>query len=200
MAKQQFDFFAEAPKYPEGFKYQPAIITPDHERDLIEHIKALPLREFEFHGFTGKRRVKSFGWHYDFGEEVLKKTEEIPSWVLPLRDVVAGFAGIQPDEIQHVLTTEYDHAGIGWHRDKATFDDIIGVSLLAPCTFRLRRKVAGTWERVSLEAEPRSVYLMRGPSRTEWEHSIPTVEGVRYSITFRTLRQLENAKRMQRRF
>jgi alkylated DNA repair dioxygenase AlkB len=200
MAKQQFDFFTEAPKYPEGFRYQADIVTPAHERELIEHIRALSLREFEFHGFTGKRRVKSFGWHYDFGAEALTKTEEIPSWVLPLRDAVANFAGIKPDDIQHVLMTEYDHAGIGWHRDKATFEDVIGVSLLAPCTFRLRRKVGGVWERVSLEAEPRSVYLMRGPSRTEWEHSIPTVEGIRYSITFRTMRRLENGKRMQRRF
>ena len=200
MAKPQFDFFGGGPKYPEGFKYQEEIITPAHEQDLIGHIKELPLREFEFHGFTGKRRVKSFGWHYDFGAEALTKTEDIPSWVLPLRDAVAGFAGIPSDDIQHVLMTEYDHAGIGWHRDKATFGDVIGVSLLAPCTFRLRRKVGGSWERVSLEAEPRSVYLMRGPSRTEWEHSIPTVEGVRYSITFRTLRQLDEDKRMPRSF
>jgi alkylated DNA repair dioxygenase AlkB len=36
-----------------------------------------------------------------------------------------------------------------------------------------------------MTAEPRSVYLLRGPSRTEWQHSIPGVEALRYSITFR---------------
>jgi len=41
---------------------------------------------------------------------------------------------------------------------------------------------------VRCSAEPRSAYLMRGPSRTEWEHSIPAVDELRYSITFRTLR------------
>jgi alkylated DNA repair dioxygenase AlkB len=188
MAKGQIDFFTEVPKYPEGFRYEREIISPVDERALIDHIRALPLKEFEFHGFLGKRRVKSFGWRYDFDDEKLKHAEPIPDFIFPLRERAARFADIRAEDIQHVLFTEYDRAGIGWHRDKANFEDIIGVSLLAPCTFRLRRKVAGKWERVSLEAEPRSAYLMRGPSRTEWEHSIPEVDGLRYSITFRTLR------------
>lgn len=188
MAKQQIDFFAE-PQHPDGFRYQREIISPEEEGTLIEHIRALPLKEFEFHGFLGKRRVKSFGWHYDFHDEKLKQTDPLPEFVLPLRERVARFADLDAEEIQHVLFTEYDRAGIGWHRDKATFGDVMGVSLLAPATFRLRRKIGSKWERYSLEAEPRSVYLMRGPSRTEWEHSIPTVDGVRYSITFRTLRK-----------
>jgi len=188
MAQGQIDFFTETRKYPEGFRYEPEIISADVEGVLIEHIRALPLKEFDFHGFLGKRRVKSFGWRYDYDDERLKEAEPIPDFILPVRERAAQFAGVSADAIQHVLFTEYDHAGIGWHRDKANFEDIIGISLLAPCTFRLRRKVGGRFERVSIEAEPRSAYLMRGPSRTEWEHSIPEVDGVRYSITFRTLR------------
>ncbi|HJP59613.1 MAG TPA: alpha-ketoglutarate-dependent dioxygenase AlkB [Gemmatimonadaceae bacterium] len=188
MSKGQIDFFTEAPKYPEGFRYEREIISRDEERSLIDRIRTIALKEFEFHGYLGKRRVKSFGWHYDFHEERLKESEPIPDFLLPVREHAARFADIGAEDIQHVLVTEYDHAGIGWHRDKAMFDDVIGISLLASCTFRLRRKVGSTWERVSIEAEPRSAYLMRGPSRTEWEHSIPTVDGVRYSITFRTLR------------
>lgn len=187
MAKGQIEFFTETPTYPEGFRYEREIISRNDELALIDHIRALPLKEFEFHGFLGKRRVKSFGWRYDYDDESLKHAEPIPDFILPLRERAARFADLQPDQIQHVLFTEYDHAGIGWHRDKANFEDIIGVSLLAPCTFRLRRKVGSRWERVSLEAEPRSAYLMRGASRTEWEHSIPEVDGLRYSITFRTL-------------
>ena len=189
MAEGQIEFFTEAPKYPEGFQYEREIISRDDERTLIEHIRTLPLKEFEFHGFLGKRRVKSFGWRYDYDDERIKQAEPIPDFLMPLRERAARFADLLADDIQHVLVTEYDHAGIGWHRDKANFEDIIGVSLLAPCTFRLRRKTGSSWERVSIEAEPRSAYLMRGPSRTEWEHSIPTVDGLRYSITFRTLRK-----------
>ena len=84
--------------------------------------------------------------------------------------------------------TEYaPGAPIGWHRDKAVFDDVVGISLLSLCTFRFRRKTAHGWERFNLTLEPRSVYLLRGPARTEWEHSIPTVNELRYSITFRSL-------------
>jgi hypothetical protein len=55
------------------------------------------------------------------------------------------------------------------------------------CSFRLRRKVGAGWERRSLVAEPRSAYLLRGASRTEWEHSIPPLATLRYSITFRSM-------------
>jgi len=62
MLKGQIDLFAANPKYPEGFRYEREIISRDDERSLIDHIRGLPLKEFEFHGFLGKRRVKSFGW------------------------------------------------------------------------------------------------------------------------------------------
>jgi alkylated DNA repair dioxygenase AlkB len=91
--------------------------------------------------------------------------------------------------LQQALVTEYHAgAGIGWHRDKAVFGEVVGLSLLSSCRFRLRRKAGSSWERVSLIAEPRSAYLLSGPSRTEWEHSIPPVDTLRYSITLRNFR------------
>jgi len=86
------------------------------------------------------------------------------------------------------LINEYrPGAGIGWRRDKPHFADVVGVSLLAPCNFRLRRKSGDSWDRFSLTVDPRSAYLMAGPSRTIWEHSIPALDRHPYSITFRTL-------------
>jgi alkylated DNA repair dioxygenase AlkB len=64
----------------------------------------------------------------------------------------------------------------------------VGISLLAPCTLRFRRKVGAAWERANLLAEPRSAYHLSGPARTEWEHSISHVDTLRYSITFRSMR------------
>jgi alkylated DNA repair dioxygenase AlkB len=174
---------------PQGFRYEADVLPADEERALVERIRGLPLKEFEFHGYVGKRRVLSFGWHYDFGERTLNRTEEIPDFLIPARERAAAFAGVAPDELPHALVTEYGPgAAIGWHRDKGVFGDVIGISLLSPCVFRLRRKVETKWERYSLTAEPRSAYLLRGPSRTEWEHSIPAVDELRYSITFRSLR------------
>ena len=180
---------ADPPAPPEGFLYQADVLPPEEERGLVEHIRELPLKEFEFHGYVGKRRVLSYGWHYDFGERTLRQTDEIPGFLLPLRERAAAFAGVAPGDLPHALVTEYGPgAAIGWHRDKGVFGDVIGISLLSPCVFRLRRKAGSKWERYSLTAEPRSAYLLRGASRTEWEHSIPAVDALRYSITFRTLR------------
>ena len=176
------------PSLPEGFRYHPDLLSTADEARLLERIRGLPLKEFEFHGFTARRRTISFGWHYDFAHAKLEEAEAIPDWLLPLRASAADFAGLAPERLPHVLILEYGPgATIGWHRDKATFGDVIGVSLLSSCRFRLRRKVASRWERASLTLEPRSSYLLRGPSRTQWEHSIPAVDALRYSITFRTL-------------
>lgn len=175
---------------PEGFVYQPDVLSAPEEQALVERVRELQLQEFDFHGFTARRRTISFGWHYDFARSRLGKADDIPAWLLPLRQTAAAFAGLAADRLAHVLVLEYGPgATIGWHRDKAAFGDVIGVSLLSRCRFRLRRKTGSRWERASLTVEPRSAYLLRGPSRSEWEHSIPAVNALRYSITFRTLRE-----------
>ena len=178
----------EAP--PEGFRYQADVLPADEDHELVERIGELPLKEFEFHGYTGKRRVVSFGWHYDFTGRRLRKADDIPEFLLGLREAAAAFAGPEPEELQHVLVTEYGPgAGIGWHRDKAVFGDVVGVSLLSPCVLRFRRAAGGgKWERAKVLAEPRSAYFLTGPARSEWEHSIPAVDSLRYSVTFRSLR------------
>jgi len=178
-----------APALPDGFKYEPEIITRDEEKKLVEHIRELPLKEFEFHGFIGKRRTVSYGWKYSFADAKLYKSDDIPPFLVSLREVAAQFAGVDARQLQQVLVTEYDAgAAIGWHRDKSVFGDVIGISLLSAVPFRLRRKAGNGWERVTVTAEPRSAYLLRGPSRNDWEHSIPPVETLRYSVTFRNLR------------
>jgi alkylated DNA repair dioxygenase AlkB len=64
---------------------------------------------------------------------------------------------------------------------------VFGLSLASPCKFRFRRRIAEKWERFTLGAAPRSLYMMSGASRHVWEHSIPGVAAPRYSITFRTM-------------
>ena len=176
---------------PEGLRYEPEFIGPGDEATLLVCVRELPFREFEFHGHTGRRRVVSYGWHYDFSGRRLRKADDIPDFLLGLRPAAAAFAGLEPEELRHVLVTEYGPgAGIGWHRDKSVFGETVGVSLLSPCVLRLRRKAGERkWERANVMAEPRSAYLLSGPARSEWEHSIPPVGALRYSITFRNLRE-----------
>jgi alkylated DNA repair dioxygenase AlkB len=180
----------DAPRQlPAGFRYEPNLVSPSDEETLLRYVRELPFKNFEFHGHVGKRRVVFYGWRYDFNQGGLREADEIPSFLLPLREVAAGFAEMPAAQLQHVLVTEYEPgAAIGWHHDKAVFGDVIGISLLTPCAFRLRRKIGTKWDRASLTVEPRSAYVLRGPSRTEWEHSIPSVDSLRYSITFRSMR------------
>ena len=191
----QSGLFERDPHLPEGFKYQREFLSPDHEQDLVSRLQTLPFQDFQFHGFLGKRRVVSFGWKYDFNDRQLQKADDMPPFLLPLRERAAGFAGLTSSDFQHVLVTEYaPGAGIGWHRDKAVFDEVVGVSLLSPCNFRFRRKAGSKWERATVVAEPRSAYLLSGPARTEWEHSIPEMDRLRYSITFRNFRESANTR------
>ena len=193
MTRSQFDLFSASPALPDGFRYQPEVLSREDERALLDHVRALPFRAFDFHGYVGRRRVVSYGGQYDFDAEVLRPADDLPPFLHALRVVAAAFAGLPPERLVQTLVTEYPAgAAIGWHRDKAVFGDVVGISLLAPCIFRLRRPAtdpaASAWDRVSLTAAPRSAYLLRGPARTEWEHSIPAVAAPRYSVTFRSLR------------
>jgi alkylated DNA repair dioxygenase AlkB len=185
--RRTFDLVAKE-AVPEGFRYQPDFLSPEEEQSLLRQVEPLPFREFEFHGFTGKRRTVSFGWRYDFNGEGLTKTDDMPEFLGELRAGAEAFAGNASGSFQQVLVTEYaPGAGIGWHKDRSVFGDVVGISLLSACTFRLRRRKEIGFERYNLVAEPRSVYLLRGASRTEWHHSIPGVETLRYSVTFRNV-------------
>lgn len=184
------DLFERVSSLPPGFRYQPALISDAGERQLLQEMEKLDFKPFEFQGFTGKRLIVSFGWRYDFNGGGLQKTEDMPDFLLAVRKSAAAFADMDPSRLQHVLLTRYPPgAAIGWHKDRSVFGQVVGISLLSACTFRFRKPAGKKWERSSLTAEPRSAYLLDGPARTTWEHSIPSVDALRYSLTFRNLRE-----------
>lgn len=179
---------------PEGFRYRPEVIAPDEESELASQVSALPFKPFEFHGHLGLRQVVSFGWKYDYGDRRIRRIEDIPGFLLPLRSRAADLAGLRPEELVQLLINQYaPGAPIGWHRDKPQFGKVVGVSLLSPSPMRFRRRRGSGWERVTVRLEPRSAYLLDGPSRDEWEHSLPPAERLRFSITFRSLRPNESS-------
>jgi len=173
---------------PEGFRYEADFVGEEEEHALAFEIERLPFRAFQFHGFEGKRRVVSFGWRYDFNEAKLLEAPAIPELFQPLRAKAARFAALDADALQQLLVTEYaPGAAIGWHKDRPIFADVIGVSLLAPCTLRFRRKAgrAGSGPRF---ASRRAPSISCGDPRALWEHSIPAMDALRYSLTFRSFR------------
>ncbi len=187
-AQSQFDMFAPPEASPEGLQYEPEFVTHHQAAELHARVRDVDLRPFQFGIYEGKRRVAWFGWQYDYNDRRLKTAEPIPPWLTPIAERVEEFDSLKRGSITQVLVTEYEvGAGIGWHRDKPHFDRVYGLSLLSSCKLRFRRKIGGRWDRYSLDAQPRSIYRMTGPSRHVWEHSIPDVEALRYSITFRTM-------------
>ena len=190
---EQLALFANAPSGPEGLQFATEFVSAATEHSLISEIRALPLQPFQFGQFEGKRRVASFGFRYDYELKRLQAAEPIPGWLAESVEAIETFGGPGTD-IQQVLCTEYEvGVGIGWHRDKPHFDRVFGLSLGSACKFRFRRPNDRKWDRFSLNVEPRSLYMMSGLSRQVWEHSIPGVEALRYSITFRTLRKGSDA-------
>jgi alkylated DNA repair dioxygenase AlkB len=186
----QPDLFGAPKDPPEGFRYERELLTADEEAALARELAGLAFEPFDFHGYLANRRVVGFGFRYDYARRSVAAAPPIPAFLAPLRQRIAAFAERPPEAFVQVLINEYrPGAGIGWHRDKPQFGEVVGVSLLAPCTLRFRRKDGESWERRSLSAEPRSAYLLTGAARSVWEHSIPPLDRLRYSITFRTLAQ-----------
>jgi alkylated DNA repair dioxygenase AlkB len=187
-ADSESDLFGAPSGLPEGFRYHRDLLTAQEETALAHELSALPFEPFDFHGYKANRQVVGFGFRYDYGQRAVVDAAPLPSWLEPLREKIAEVFSRPARAFQQVLINEYrPGAGIGWHRDKPQFDEVVGVSLLAPCTFRFRRKWEQRWDRISLTVEPRSAYLLSGPSRTVWEHSVRPLSRHRYSLTFRTL-------------
>lgn len=178
--------------FPEGFSYHPDFISNEEEQDLLAAISKTDLHTFLFQGHEAKRKVASFGYDWSFEKRTLSKGKEIPAVFDFLVRKVADQLSVSKDAFAELLVTEYPpESVINWHRDAPPFDIISGISLLSDCTFRLRPHDKTKQKRnaiISLPVQPRSLYIIQGIARTEWEHSIAPVKQLRYSITLRTLK------------
>ncbi|WP_018612432.1 alpha-ketoglutarate-dependent dioxygenase AlkB [Segetibacter koreensis] len=184
--------FPIEPAYPDGFVYTANFLTEDEEARLYREILKIELNNFNFQGFKANRKVASFGYDYSFENGSLTKGNEIPEEFHFLTEKVSKHLFIKPDEFGELLVTEYP-AGtvINWHRDAPPFGVIAGVSLMGECIFRLRPYDKAKQSRasvISLPVQRRSLYVIMGSARNEWQHSITPVKETRYSITLRTLK------------
>ena len=176
---------------PEGFLYEPDFITTQEEHDLMEQISSIELHTFKFQGFEAKRKAASFGVDYHFDSRKLEPGAAIPAGFQPLIDKVTRHLSLDKP-IGELLVLEYpEGAVINWHRDAPPFDTIVGISLLSECTFMLRPHEKAKQSRKAIVRLPiarRSLYVMTGKARSEWQHSTSPAKSLRYSITLRTLK------------
>lgn len=193
MRSSQKDLFAATPTAPECFAYAEDFLSTAEEDELLSAIRALTLEEAPYKQWTAKRRIVSYGGHYDFESNELLPAAAIPSLLHGLRTRVAAFCAAPAEAFEHALIAEYrPGTQLGWHRDVPEFELVAGVSLLGTARMRFRRypHVTGSRARaVTLDLAPRSVYSLRGPARWDWQHAISPTRELRYSITFRTRRR-----------
>ena len=178
--------------FPPGFSYQPDFISREEEDFLIEQIRQSALKTFVFQGYEAKRKVASYGYDYSFNTRAVSPGEPIPEVYQFLIKRVAQATGKSEGDFKELLLTEYPvGAVINWHRDAFPFDLIAGISLHADCVFKLRphNEILRTRKStISVDVRRRSLYILAGESRTEWQHSTAPVKNIRYSVTLRTMR------------
>lgn len=190
MSLVQGDLFGAAPGpvLPSGFDYWPNLLSDSEQDEVVASLQRLEVRPYEHLGYQGFRRIAAFGRRYDVARQGLEAADPWPDFLQRLLSRLTERLGLEAEAFEQALVNEYaPGAGIGWHRDRPVYGEILGVSFLAPCVMRLRRKEGGGWRRAGAPLEPGSAYRLSGAARRDWEHSIPPMAALRYSITFRTL-------------
>lgn len=186
----QSDLFGCA--LPRGLIYQPEFLNLQEEAALLALVRALPLQEAQYRQYVARRRTVNFGFLYDFARLQAQPALPIPEELAPLRTRCAAWAGVAPEAFVQSLVAEYrPGAPLGWHRDVPEYEVVVGVSLGSAARLRFRPY---PWKpelkpRVfALDIAPRSAYILRDEARWNWQHSVPPVKTLRYSVTFRTAR------------
>jgi len=176
---------------PEGLVLRPELVPAEDERALLAILGALDFAPIEIRGQVARRTARHYGVGYDYeAREARSGAEPVPEWLGDLRARCAGLAGRAPEDLAEALVQRYPPGStIGWHRDAPAFDIVVGVSLASACRLRFQRGTGAERRVAEVELPPRSVYVLAGPARWSWQHSIPPTPALRYSITFRTLRR-----------
>ena len=181
--------FARPEELPEGFLYRDGFLTEAEEAELVRIFRGIEFAAYDYHGYLAKRRIARYGVNYELNTRQPDETAPpIPEFLLGIRARAAEVAEVPADHLVHAMVSEYSvGTPIGWHRDAPQFGAIVGISLASSCRMRLK-PYHGPGKVLSLMIEPRSIYVIKGEARSKWQHSIPAVSELRYSVTFRTLR------------
>jgi alkylated DNA repair dioxygenase AlkB len=183
-----------------GLTYTPDYITPDEETRLLEQLDQQPWSS------ELRRRVQHYGYRYDYKAQMITpdmQAAHLPPWLQELarRLQQDTHTPTLPDQ---VIVNEYlPGQGIADHIDCVPCfgDGILSLSLESGCEMRFTEQT--TRVQVPLWLAPRSLLLIQGAARYQWQHGIPARKsdlhngqrvqrGRRVSLTFRTV-QLDRA-------
>lgn len=176
---------------PKGLLYFPGFLSAAEYGSFLNEVEQLGFCDFVFQGFLAKRKVKHFGYKYEFYTPYVSAVDVFPDWLIELRLRAAQVCGISEQSIEQALVAQYGAgSGIGWHRDAPAFGPtVMGVSFGAPGTMRFRKEIDGGFEIYKQDVAPGSLYVMSGEARLVWQHSLSPVKDLRYSVTLRTVKE-----------
>lgn len=174
---------------PSGFRYLAGFSDPQEQQRLTEAIEGLAFEPVVLRGVTARREVAHFGARYRFEGGALARAPPLPPFLAEVCARAAAAARFPADATIEALVTRYPPgAGIGWHRDAPPFGpSLAGLSLAGACELRLRLAVPEGYQVYKSALAPGSLYVISGTARFRWQHTIPPVARLRYSITFRTV-------------
>ncbi len=177
---------------PQGLQYIPNFLSEDEQIALVDNLERFSEEdwarlEIKMMGVVASRKIICYGANYITKTKRLSPAPPIPDWLKAIRVRAAQAAQVDCNEFEQVIVSRYPPgAGIGWHSDKNVFGDVVlGVSLLSACRMFFRREGFETYR---LKLEPRSLLIMSGEARWQWQHQIPgtSIKSLRYSLTFRS--------------
>ena len=180
----------ERPPAPSGLVYRPDLISEAEEQQALAVLEVMEFSSITMHGRTARRTVRHFGLDYGYESWQLVPTDPLPDELAWLADRAGSLAGLDPHDFAQILISRYPPGStIGWHRDAPMFGaKVVGISLASACRMRFQRGKGPARQVAEVILAPRSGYVLAGAARYAWQHSIPPIKALRYSITFRTLK------------
>jgi alkylated DNA repair dioxygenase AlkB len=178
---------------PEEFVYVAEFLSDAEQASVLHEVRALTYTHDTFRGQIMKRAWAQFGFEYVSIGQKLTPASPIPAF---LQAVIHKARPYYPNDsrFEQCIVTHYEPgSGIGWHTDAQRFGDcILGVSLAAPARLQFRPNKS---QAVSYEVTPApgSLYVLQGISRWHYQHRLVPVKAERYSLTFRSVAQLNQS-------
>ena len=146
-----------------GLTYIPEFVTEEEERRILARVDS---GEWN-HEYS--RRRQQFGYRYDYKSEHLTHLGSLPDWLLELAERLAreGIFDRIPDQ---ALVNEYlPGQGIAAHVDRFS-ETVVSLSLASGIVMDFTRESDSA--KTPLWLEPRSLLVLQGEARHDWQHSI----------------------------
>jgi alkylated DNA repair dioxygenase AlkB len=197
MDRARSEMVASSDLLPEGLIIMPDFISIADETALVAEIDG---PEGPAWGDELRRRVKHFGFRYNYKSRAISmsdKIDDIPRWARGCADrlIENGHFESAPDQL---IVNEYEPGqGISSHIDRAScFGPVVAsLSLLSDVVMDFE---SADGAKVSALLPSRSMLVLSGPARYAWKHGIAarkrdSISGIdlrrqrRLSLTYRTV-------------